>query len=353
MRLRRQLCAAVLAWCALTSVSAVAWAAPIQLKVVGSTSLVPLFTLWIPEYAALHPDITITTEPAGSGAGVEAVVTGTAQIGLSDAYLSDEEVEQNPQLINLPLAISARTINYNIPELRNQTLKLDGPTIAGIYSGSIREWDAAEIKALNPGMALPHHAIVPIRRSDASGATFIFSQFLEFSTPSWDDKIRSGMTIKWPEVPGEKAAAGNEGMVSTLAATPYGIAYIGISWADEVGKAGFGTAMVKNQEGEFLLPTPETMMAAASKLDARTPPDERLTLVFAPGRDSYPLIAYEYAVVSTRQRDPAVAEAIREFLKWAASPTGGHDPKYLDKVHFVELPLFLRAMNEKQIDQIK
>ena len=83
--------------------------------------------------------------------------------------------------------------------------------------------------------------------------------------------------------------------------------------------------MVKNQEGEFLLPTPETMTAAASKLDARTPPDERLTLVFAPGRDSYPLIAYEYAVVSTRQRDPAVAEAIRKFLKWAASPTGGYD----------------------------
>ena len=334
-------------------VTGVASAASIQLKLVGSTSLGLLVALWIPDYAKLHPNVTITSEPGGSGAGVEAVISGTAQIGMSDAYISDEQAEKNPQLINVPLAISARTINYNVPEVGKQVLKLDGPTIAGIYSGTVREWDAAEIKALNPGLVLPHRTIVPIRRSDDSGATFIFSQFLEFSTPSWEDKIRSGTSIEWPKVPGEKAADGNKGIVETLAATPYGIAYIGISWADDVDKAGLGTAMVRNQEGEFLLATPETMTAAASELDARTPADERLSLVFAPGRDSYPLIAYEYAVVSTRQRDPAVAEAIREFLKWAAAPDGGHAPKYLDAVHFVALPLFLRAMNEKQIEQIK
>ncbi|HTR63874.1 MAG TPA: phosphate ABC transporter substrate-binding protein PstS [Candidatus Binataceae bacterium] len=345
--------AVVLAVCALTIAAGTASAAPIELKVIGSTSLDPLVKLWIPDYTASHPGVTITSVPAGSGAGVEAVISGTAQIGLSDAYLSDEQAEQNPQLINLPLAISARTINYNIPEIGKQTLKLDGPAIAGIYSGNIREWDSAEIKALNPGEALPHRTIVPIRREDASGATFIFSQFLEFSTPSWGDKVRSGMSIAWPNVPGEKAAVGNGGELEILAATPYGIAYIGISWEGDVTKAGLGTAMVKNQAGEFLLPTSETISAAASELDARTPPDERLTLVFAPGPNSYPLIAYEYAVVSTRQRDPAVAAAIREFLKWAASPTGGHAAKYLDQVHFVELPLFLRAMNEKQIAQIK
>ena len=170
--------------------------------------------------------------------------------------MSDEQAEQNPQIVNIPLAIAAQTINYNLPELGGSPLKLDGPTIAGIYSGKIREWDAAPIKALNPGVTLPHHEIIPIRRADASGDTFVFTQFLDFSTPSWDDKVGYGTSVTWPSVPGEMTAVGNAGMLKAVAGTPYSIGYIGISYKDEVAKARPGHG--DDQEPEWKIPVADT-----------------------------------------------------------------------------------------------
>jgi phosphate transport system substrate-binding protein len=343
--------------CALTFSTICAIAAQTQINETGSTLLIPLFIRWIPDYVASNPNVMITPHPTGSGAGIDAIISGTAQIGASDAYMSDEQAEQNPQVVNIPLAISALTVNYNLPDLQSTTLKLDGPTLVGIYSGTISQWDAPPIKALNPGVNLPHHVIIPIRRAEASGDTFVFTQFLDFSTPSWENKIGYssgyGTTIAWPRVPGEMTAVGNAGMLRTIAATPYSIGYIGISFADDVSKAHLGTAMIENQSGKFLLPTPDTIGSAASELDPRTPPDERLSLVFAPGENSYPLINYEYAVVSTQQPDPAVAKAIRDFLLWANAPLGGNTPKYLEAVHFIPVPDFIRALNENQIAKIK
>jgi phosphate transport system substrate-binding protein len=344
---------AVAGACCILALAAIpALAASVQIRETGSTLLLPLFNLWIPDYVAANPDVRITTDATGSGAGIEGAIAGTVEIGASDAYMSDEQAEQNTQIVNIPLAIAAQTINYNLPELGGSSLKLDGPTIAGIYSGKIQEWDAAPIEALNPGVTLPHQEIIPVRRTDASGDTFVFTQFLDFSTPSWDDKVGYGTDVTWPSVAGEMTAVGNAGMLKAVAGTPYSIGYIGISYKDEIAKANLGTAMIKNQSGKFLLPTPDTISAAAAELDSRTPADERLSLVFAPGDDSYPLINYEYAVVSTKQPDPAVAKALRDFLLWANSPVGGNTPKYLDAVHFVPLPDFIRASSEKQIRKI-
>jgi phosphate transport system substrate-binding protein len=345
--------AVLLGCCLFPLISTQATAAPEQLTVTGSTLLVPLFSLWIPDYIASNPNVTITTHALGSGAGIDAAIAGTSQIGASDAYMSDEQAARNPEIVNIPLAISALMVNYNIPDIGGSALKLDGPTLVGIYSGTIREWDAAPIKALNPGLSLPHRTIIPVRRSDASGDTFIFTQFLQFSTPSWEDKVGYGTMVTWPSVPGELTAVGNSGMLQVTSATPYSIAYIGISFAGDAAKAGLGTALIGNQSGKFLLPTADTINAGASELDRRTPADERLSLVFAPGDNSYPLINYEYAVVSTRQPNPAVAKALRDFLLWANSPLGGNAPKYLDAVHFISLPDFLRALSEKQIAKIK
>jgi phosphate transport system substrate-binding protein len=294
--------ALVLACCLLTLTAIRASAAPMQLNETGSTLLIPLFKLWLADYAAANANVSITMHATGSGAGIAAAISGTAQIGASDAYMSDEQAEQNPEVVNIPLAISAQTVNYNVPDLGGTPLKLNGPTLAGIYSGSIREWDADPIKALNPGVTLPHHEIIPVRRAEASGETFIFTQFLDFSSPTWGDKIGYtsgyGTTIAWPSVPNEISAVGNVGMLQKLAATPYSIGYIGVSFSGDIAKAHLGTAMIENQSGKFLLPTPDTIGDAAAKLDPRTPADERLSLVFAPGDNSYPLINYEYAVVS-------------------------------------------------------
>jgi phosphate transport system substrate-binding protein len=329
------------------------WAGSITLNETGSTLLYPLFTQWIPDYAKAVPDVGLTAAATGSGAGIGAAISDKVQIGASDAYMSDEQFEQHPGIVNIPVAISAQTVNYNIPGLSNAGLKLDGPTLAGIYTGKITTWDAPPIAALNPGVQLPHQAIVPIRRSDASGDTFIFTQFLDFSTQTWEDKIGYGTSVNWPDVAGEKTAAGNDDMVKTAAATPYSVAYIGISFHDAIAKAGLGTAQLKNENGKFLLPTVDTINAAASSLDARTPSDERLTLVFAPGDNSYPLINYEYLIVSTRQPDAQTAAALRNFLLWAVSLQGGNASKYLDSVRFIPLPDFIRALSEKQISRIQ
>jgi phosphate transport system substrate-binding protein len=323
-----------------------------QLHETGSTLLYPLFRQWVTDYAHVAPAVAISTGATGSGAGIAAAMAGTAQIGSSDAYMSDQQAEQNPQLVNIPLAISAQTVNYNIPGLNGSGLKLDGATLAGIYSGHITEWDAPAIAALNRGVTLPHQSIVPIRRADASGDSFIFTQFLDFANQEWEDKVGYGTSVQWPSVAGEGTAQGNAQMVQTLASTPYSIAYVGISFRDSIAHAGLGTARLENQSGRFLLPTPETVSAAASMLDSRTPPDERLSLVFAPGAQSYPLINYEYVVVSRRQADGATAAALRGFLLWTISLDGGNAGKYLDTVGFIPLPDFIRGMSEHQIGLI-
>jgi phosphate ABC transporter phosphate-binding protein len=202
--------------------------------------------------------------------------------------MSDEQTEHNRDILNIPLAISAQTVNYNIPGRNGVTVKLDGQILAGIYAGRIREWDDQRIAAINPRIPLPHAVIIPIRRADASGDTFIFTQFLDFSMPSSEDQIGYGTSVAWPQVAGEHTANGNGEMVEVLAATPYAIGYVGISFRNAIAAAKLGTVRLKNQSGKFVLPTAITVNAGASELDPRTPPDERLSLVFAPGDNSYP-----------------------------------------------------------------
>ena len=266
--------------------------------------------------------------------------------------MSDKEVKQNPRMLNIALCISAQMVNYNLPGLNGEKLKLDGTVLAGIYTGKIREWDADPIVALNPDLKLPHQPIIPIRRAEGSGDTFIFTQFLSFSDPIWADNYGYGTTITWPAVPGILEATGNEGMVQTAQKTAYSVAYIGVSYSAEIANAGLGTAWLKNQSGNFLLPTKESVEAAAAELGSRTPPDERVCIAFAPGEDAYPLINYEYAIVSTKQADAATAAAIRKFLLWSIVPSETNE-SYLDNVHFIALPPHIWELSQAQIQTVK
>jgi phosphate transport system substrate-binding protein len=331
----------------------IAHAADVTLSESGSTLLYPLFQAWIAGYKSVAPGVNITASGSGSGAGTKAAIEGAVRIGTSDAYLSDKDAAHNPDILDIPLAISAQTINYNLPGLNGGNLKIDGPTLAAIYSGAVTEWDDPTIKAMNPGMALPHQAIIPIRRADGSGDTFIFTQFLDFAAETWENNPGYGTDIAWPKVAAEKTAVGNEGVVNALAATPYAIGYVGISYASQIAKGGLGTAMVKSQDGKFLLPTSQSIADAAAELDPRTPPYERISLIYAPGDNSYPLINYEYAVVSKAQPDVATAHALRHFLLWAISTTGGNNKSYLAPVGFIALPDFIRGLSEAQIALIK
>ncbi len=356
-RLRTTLAAALATTLFWSVLALPARAADVTLNETGSTLLYPLFQKWAADYRQVAPGVAITAAATGSGAGIDAALNGSARIGGSDAYMSDQQAEAHPGFVDIPVAISAQTVNYNIPGLNeagqsNGGLKLDGQTIAEIYAGRITSWDAPAIAALNPGAKLPHQTIVPIHRADASGDTFIFAQFLDFATTNWDDNVGFGTTIAWPAIAGAQTATGNDGMVKALAARPYSVAYVGGSFGDAIAQAKLGTAVLKNENGKFVLPTPETISAGAAGLDRRTPADERLSLVYAPGDNAYPLIAYEYVVVSTTQPDAATADALKHFLLWSVSLEGGNAAKYLDAVHFIPLPDFIRALSENQINRI-
>lgn len=347
-RLSRVIAAALLA----TALGAgVAQAAQtVTLVETGSSLLYPLFNIWIPAFEKVHPNIRITTQSTGSGAGIAQAISGVVQIGASDAYMSDQQIKKNQGLLNIPLAISAQAVNYNLPGFNAKHLKLSGPVLAGIYTGKITRWNDPAIEKINPGMSLPDHKILPVHRTDGSGDTFIFSQYLSASTPSWENSVGYGTTVSWPAVQGGLGAEGNPGMVEALKQNPYSIAYIGVSFYKQVAAAKLGIAMLQNKDGKFVLPDAQTISAAASQLVAKTPQDERISLIFGPGADSYPIINYEYAIVNAHQHDKVTADAVKDLLTWAT--TTGNEAKYLQQVEFKALPPAVSKLSAAQIAKI-
>ena len=326
--------------------------ADVDLTETGSTLLNPLFRIWTAEYMRTHPGVHITTGATGSGEGIKQAISGVVHIGASDAYMSDAQARRYPQIINVPMAISAVTVNYNLPGFNTASLKLSGPVLAGIYAGKIREWDDKAIASLNPDVPLPHQDIIPVYREDGSGDTFIFTQYLTFTTPWWENDVGFGTEITWPPVPGSASAKENSGVLQKIKETPYSLTYIGVSFHTEIANAQLGTALVKSYSGEFLLPRPESVQAAAASLTPRTPLDERITLVNAPGAGCYPLINYEYAIVSAKQPNPETAQALRKFLLWAIAPDETNE-KYLEDAHFIPLPAHIWVLSHDQIKTIR
>jgi phosphate transport system substrate-binding protein len=319
----------------------------------GSSLVYPLFNLWVPVYQKIDPSVRITTQSTGSGTGISQSVQGIAQIGASDAYMSDALMRQHPEMLNIPLCISSQMVNYNLPGLNEKHIKLSGPVLAGIYQGKITKWNDSQIAALNPGVSLPDHTIIPIHRSDGSGDTFIFTQFLAFSTPEWANSLSYGTTISWPAVSGELGAVGNPGMITALKDDPYSVAYIGTSYRDGIAKDGMGIAMLKNRDGKFVMAEPRTVSAAAAVMVPKTPKDERVSLIFAPGPESYPIINYEYALVKRNQPSSETAAALKKFFMWAISPKGGNARHFMSEAHFAPLPSSVVKLSTAQIDQIQ
>ncbi len=343
--------AATLAIC--TTVGAHAASAQQRLLETGSSLLYPLFNLWVPVYTKAHPGVQITTQSTGSGTGISEAVSGIAQIGASDAYMSNPLVRMHPTMLNIPLAISSQMINYNVPGLNRIHLKLSGPVLAAMYSGHVRFWDDPMIARLNPGVRLPHKQIVLVHRTDGSGDTFIFTQYLSFSTPAWNDSVSYGTTVSWPAVEGGIGAEGNPGMVNACKGTPYSVAYIGISYKQATEHAGLGEAAIENRAGKFVMANPGTVQSAVNATSAHTPRDERISLIFAPGANSYPIINYEYAIVNARQPNAATAGALREFFNWALSPTEGNSERFMKQVGFVALPPSIVALSKAQVARIQ
>ena len=317
----------------------------------GSTLLYPLARTWAAAYHQQYPGVTVTTAGTGSGAGIADASDGRAEIGASDAYLSSGDLVTNPRLLNIPLAVSAQTVIYHVPGLpAGSHLQLNGTVLAGIYSGTITRWNDPRIKALNPDLPLPPLTIVPLHRSDRSGDTFLFTSYLSTQDPGWDASIGYGTTANWPKVAGALPEQGSLAILRGCAATAGCVAYNGVSYLAQAQAAGLGEAALANSAKNFTLPTASAINDATASFVSLTPPNETISMIDGPSADGYPIVNYEYAVVSTSQPDASIASAIRAFLSWVIT-TGNH-ASFLNTVGFQPLSATVAQIGEEQIGEI-
>jgi len=305
------------------------------LRETGSSLLYPLFSIWATAYHSQFARITITIASTGSGAGLAAAADGKADVGASDAYLSSANVAASPDLENIPLAISAQQVSYNLPGLK-ASLRLSGAVLAQMYQGTITTWNDPAIARLNPGVTLPGTRVVPLHRSDSSGDTFLFTTYLSRQDPAWSGSVSYGTTVAWPAVPGALAAKGNTGMVKSCAAAPGCVAYIGISYESQTAAAGLGQAALLDDAGSYEQPTAATIGADAAGFASTTPASGTLSLIDGTSAGAYPLVNYEYAIVSTSQPTATKATDLQALLNWVL--TTGQQSTYLGQVNFQPLP---------------
>jgi phosphate transport system substrate-binding protein len=324
-------------------------AAPQHLSETGSSLMAPLFALWGPAYQARFPQVHISTASSSSGTGISSAAAGTTDIGASDAYLSPADVTEYASLVNIPLAVAALMVVYHVPGLSPSThLKLNGQVLARIFAGQITAWNDPAIKNLNPGVPLPGTAIVLVHRADTSGSTFLFTSYLNAQDPAdWSSSL-IGTAVAWPSQPGEKGAQGSTGVINVVHATPGSIGYVGVSYLSAVIRDGEGEVALGNSAGDYLLPTATTIQAGLASF-TNTPPNETISLVNGSGAGVYPIINYEYAIVSTSQASANRAQDVRAFLDWAIS-TG---TAQLAQVNFQPLPPSLVMLSQAQIAKIK
>ena len=319
----------------------------------GSTLMYPIFNLWASGYAEKFSNSTIQTAGTGSGTGISEAENGTIDIGASDAYLSPSVSQSNPSLRNIPLAISAQLVNYNVPGVTAH-LKLSGKLLSQIYQGQVTNWNAQQIVSANPGVTLPNLPIVTLHRSDSSGDTFLFTSYLSKADASgWGAKIGYNTTVPWPAAPGALGETGNSGMVSGCKATPGCIAYIGISYLTQTLQAGLGYGALQNGKGQYVLPTSANIAAEAAGFIKKTPANGTISLIYGNINNGYPIVNYEYAIVQAHQSSSSTAKNIRSVLEWAINKNYGSDTSYLSQVDFQALPTKVFAQSVKQILNIK
>jgi phosphate transport system substrate-binding protein len=315
----------------------------------GSSLMAPLFALWAPAYHARFSQVTLRTTSSSSGEGISSAAAGKADIGASDAFLSPATLAKYSSLVNIPLAVAALMVVYNVPGISTSAhLRLDGTVLARIFSGKIGRWDDPAIAALNPGVKLPGTAIVPVHRADSSGSTFLFTSYLNAQDPSGWSSSLIGTTVAWPGPPGALGATGSDAVISSVGSAPGAIGYVGVSYLSQVRGANEGEAALGNSAGRFALPTARAIQAALSSF-TNTPASETISLINGSAVQAYPIINYEYVVVDTSQPSATRAQDLRAFLSWAVT-TGTAE---LATVNFQPLPPSIITLSDAQIAKIK
>jgi len=275
----------------------------------GATFPFPLYSKWFSEYNKLHPDQQFNYQSIGSGGGIKQVTEGTVHFGASDAPMTDEELKKAPDVVHIPTVLGAVVVVHNLPGVSE--LKLSPETLAGIFLGKITRWNDPALAKDNPGAKLPATAIAVAHRSDGSGTTAIFTDYLAKVSPEWKTTVGAGKSVKWPVGLGGK---GNEGVTGIVKQTPGAVGYVELAYANQNKLA---PATLKNHEGEFVKPTLEAITAAAAK--AAMPKDFRVSVTDAPGKASYPIAGFTYLLVRRDQKEKAKGTALVQFLWWAVT----------------------------------
>jgi phosphate transport system substrate-binding protein len=307
----------------------------------GATFPYPIYSKWFDEYAKVEPGIRFNYQSIGSGGGIRQITERTVDFGATDGPMTDEQLKKAPgELLHIPTVLGAVVATYNLPG--NPKLKFTSDVLADIFLGKITKWNDDRIRAANAGASLPNQPIIVVHRSDGSGTTYIWVDYLCKVSPEWDKRVGRGTSVKWPVGLGGK---GNEGVAGQVKNTPGALGYVELAYASANKLA---MAEIKNQAGKFVEPTIDSTTAAAASAAKTMPADFRVSLTNAPGENAYPIASFTWLLVYRDQPDAGKGRALAKFLWWAS-----HDgQKYAADLLYAPLPAEVVKQIERKVKEI-
>jgi phosphate transport system substrate-binding protein len=309
----------------------------------GATFPNPIYSRWFIEYSQLHPDVHINYQPIGSGGGIRQVTEGTVDFGATDGPMTDEQIAAAKiKVMHIPTVLGAVVPVYNIPGV-TKDLNFSPDVIADIYLGKITKWNDPRLAKDNPGANLPGNPILPVYRSDGSGTTYIFTDFLSKVSPDWQSKVGKATSVKWPTGIGQK---GNEGVAGMVRQSPNSFGYVELIYATQ-NKMSYGT--VKNAAGKFVKASTEGVTAAAAANPKAIPADYRVSITNATGPASYPISSFTWLLIPVKSADPAKGKILGDFLTWMLEKGEAEAAG----MTYAPLPKPVHEMVRKSIAQVK
>lgn len=310
----------------------------------GATFPAPIYQKWFEEFHKAHPDIQINYQSIGSGGGIRQLTSGTVDFGASDMPMTDEQIKAITKyhVLHFPTVLGGLVPTYNMPGVSGD-LKFAPETLAGIYLGNIKKWNDPGLQRDNPGVKLPNEDITVIHRSDGSGTTFVWTDYLSKVSPQWKSKVGANTSVSWPVGLGGQ---GNEGVAGLVKQTPYSIGYVELIYAVQT-KMGYGS--VKNAAGTFLKANFDTVTEAAAGAAKDMPADFRVSITNAPGKNAYPISSFTWLLIPDKIDNAAKKKSITEFLQWMMTTGQG----LAQGMSYAPLPKTVVAKEEKQIALVK
>jgi len=332
-------------WIILLAAAAASVALPAEtINAAGATFPAPIYQKWFEEFHKAHPDVQINYQSIGSGGGIRQLTEGTVDFGASDMPMTDDQLKAVTKyhVLHFPTVLGAVVPTYNITGV-SMDMRFSGETLAGIYLGNIKKWNDPALKKDNPGMNLPNEDITVVHRSDGSGTTFVWTDYLSKLSPAWKGKVGANTSVNWPVGLGGK---GNEGVAGLVKQTPGSIGYVELIYAVQT-KMPYG--MVKNAAGLFVKADFDSVTEAAAGASKEMPADFRVSISNAPGKGTYPISSFTWMLIPEKIDNAQKKAAITEFLKWMMT-TGQQDCAAMS---YASLPKPVVDKEEKQIAMIK